>query len=225
MAGTSLRTWQGRCVLSKELVCSRCGKTYIRRSARGTQKYCSSFCRNEQNIADKLERGGLAKVPSVKKCSTCLAWKPAVKFCINAYSVDGLRSRCRDCDKDYMKLWIKKTPDYKDKARAKNLQRNFGITVTEYDALLEAQGGVCAFCHKPQAEGKKRFAVDHDHRTGEIRGLLHNNPCNKIAVGYHDTESAKSLMTYLQNPPARSFFGAPRIAERGKDTGRKRKFF
>jgi hypothetical protein len=65
--------------------------------------------------------------------------------------------------------------------------------------LLEAQGGVCAIC-KTLPEGKGRFGtwnVDHDHETGEIRGLLCGY-CNSM-LGYakDDPETLRAGMDYL----------------------------
>jgi hypothetical protein len=46
----------------------------------------------------------------------------------------------------------------------------YGLTPAGYDELLASQGGVCAICGRPR--GKNRLAVDHDHVTGRVRGLL-----------------------------------------------------
>ena len=65
--------------------------------------------------------------------------------------------------------------DNRDKAiarqRVSHLSRNYGITPAYYDQLLAFQGGVCGVCGKVQKSGRK-LAVDHDHDTGKIRGLL-----------------------------------------------------
>lgn len=62
------------------------------------------------------------------------------------------------------------------KAVHKNRKRKFGITRDQFEALLESQGGVCAICRNPETatrQGKvKSLAVDHDHASGKIRGLL-----------------------------------------------------
>lgn len=60
-----------------------------------------------------------------------------------------------------------------DRARRKNyaLQRRYGITVAQFDAMLVEQGGACAIC-KTTVPGKRGFHIDHDHVTGEIRALL-----------------------------------------------------
>jgi hypothetical protein len=66
------------------------------------------------------------------------------------------------------------------KVRDKNLQQNYnGFSSNDYDVLLSKQGGVCAACGTPP---KRYLHVDHDHITGEVRGLLCNN-CN-AALGY-----------------------------------------
>lgn len=56
-----------------------------------------------------------------------------------------------------------------------SLKFNYNITLGEYDRMLELQNGVCAICKLPQLY--KRLAVDHDHKSGKIRGLLCNS-CN-----------------------------------------------
>ena len=56
--------------------------------------------------------------------------------------------------------------------RAKQL----GIDDAEYERLLEAQGGHCALC--PSTPKTRRLHVDHDHKTGTVRGLLCHR-CNR----------------------------------------------
>jgi Recombination endonuclease VII len=80
---------------------------------------------------------------------------------------------------------------YKNTPRDRDLrfQKQYGITLAEYDAMSEAQGHCCAICAKPENkvvrrgvnEDIRRLAVDHDHRTGKVRGLLCAD-CNR-AIG------------------------------------------
>jgi hypothetical protein len=51
------------------------------------------------------------------------------------------------------------------------LKATYGISFEQYAVQLYKQRGLCAICHLPCASGK-RLAVDHDHATGELRGLL-----------------------------------------------------
>lgn len=61
------------------------------------------------------------------------------------------------------------------------LRRRYGLTMTEYDAMVERQGGTCALCLEPPTLVRRglppRLFVDHDHATGRVRGLLCNE-CN-----------------------------------------------
>lgn len=89
----------------------------------------------------------------------------------------------------------------KDKARSKYLQRSFGITLEQYNVLLEMQHGVCAICLEPEtatSNGKlKALAVDHDHSTNKIRGLLCAN-CNRALGGFKDNvERLRRAAEYL----------------------------
>ena len=187
--------------------CRRCGLGFTTQH-KGTL-YCSASCRNEQNTADKLSRYYGVEIPDTKECSKCGVTKQAYEFSTNRYVFDGLRSRCRLCDRNRFAEWKSSKPkgSIEEQARVCNLIRNFGITTDDYDAILAVQGGVCALCKKPPFAGKKRMAVDHDHKTGEIRGLLHVMPCNKLLVGSHTADTLRAALEYLENPPARNVKG------------------
>lgn len=72
---------------------------------------------------------------------------------------------------------------YSKTARAYKLKRFFGLSLSDYDALVAAQKGVCAICTLPCETGKN-LAVDHDHKTGKVRGALCMK-CNQ-AIGLFD---------------------------------------
>ena len=66
-----------------------------------------------------------------------------------------------------------------------HLKRRYGITVEEYDELLEAQGHRCKICRTDDPGGRNaRFHVDHCHTTNKVRGLLCSR-CNQ-AIGLFD---------------------------------------
>lgn len=84
----------------------------------------------------------------------------------------------------------------------RHIQNTYGLAPGQYDALLAAQGGRCAICRR--ATGKtRRLAVDHDHQTGEVRGLL-CSPCNRELIGRHPPDALQRAIDYLTNPPART---------------------
>src|SRR5262245_56956507 len=86
-----------------------------------------------------------------------------------------------------------KPPDY---YRRLALKSKFGLTLEEYDVMLNRQGGVCKICSRPQKN--RRLAVDHNHETGAVRGLL-CGPCNTALshVEHKSNFSAKALV-YLR---------------------------
>lgn len=92
------------------------------------------------------------------------------------------------------------------KARAHDamVQRTYGLEPGDYDRLLAAQGGKCAVLGCRATGRTKRLAVDHDHKTGAIRGIL-CGPHNQL-IGYNqdNPEAFRSLADYLENPPARA---------------------
>lgn len=71
----------------------------------------------------------------------------------------------------------------KSTGRGVTLKMRYGITLEDFNAILEAQNNTCAICLTPYSEEtSKRFCVDHNHRTGQVRGILCKN-CN-LALGF-----------------------------------------
>ena len=84
-------------------------------------------------------------------------------------------------------------------ARARSLKRNFGITQARYIELLRGQGGGCAICGSTNSgRNNRNFCVDHDHKTGSIRGLLCFS-CNHGLGQFKDsTVTLQAAICYLQ---------------------------
>jgi hypothetical protein len=98
----------------------------------------------------------------------------------------------------------------RDAARAARLQLTFNITVEEYDQILAFQDGKCAICGRAPKPGK-RHAVDHDHKTGFVRGLL-CFMCNRRVLGARSAEVLIKTAAYVTDPPARRALGRDVIA-------------
>lgn len=80
--------------------------------------------------------------------------------------------------------------------RERRLQETYGISVAEYDALLVAQGGVCAIC-KTVPSTAKRMHVDHCHDTGVVRGILCHYCNTAIGAFREDLEVLLFALQYL----------------------------
>lgn len=80
----------------------------------------------------------------------------------------------------------------------RRLRMTFGITEADYDAMLHDQGGCCALCGADNPGREGRWPVDHDHRTGRIRGLL-CHPCNQgIGLLRDDPHLLRQAATYVE---------------------------
>jgi len=89
-------------------------------------------------------------------------------------------SLCRDAEKDYQ------------------LRKKYGITLARFNQMMINQNHECAACRVEWIEWEKQFAVDHDHATGQVRGLLCQG-CN-VALGHirEDPKRLAGLVEYLQ---------------------------
>jgi hypothetical protein len=80
-------------------------------------------------------------------------------------------------------------------ARRSPRRRELGVTVEQYDELLASQHGGCAICGAPPKT--RRLDVDHDHRTGKIRGLLCHR-CNRALPAWIKPEWLHKAANYLE---------------------------
>lgn len=94
-------------------------------------------------------------------------------------------------------------PEYHRRHR---LRKFYGMTIEEYDALLAAQGGVCAICLNPPTDDRQ-LVVDHDHETNEVRGLLCDGCNTGLGRFFDSVDQLRVAINYLLNPPRRRLLG------------------
>ncbi len=94
--------------------------------------------------------------------------------------------------------WRKKNPEKLALAQRKcKLKRLYGLTLEAYGLMLAAQNGCCAICQGGQQRGQE-FAVDHDHKTGAIRGLLCHNCNHMLCKAKDDPAVLRRAAEYLE---------------------------
>lgn len=141
-----------------------------------------------------------------RKCKECGVNRAERYFPTDLRKKDKISDRCQYC----------KAKAVKKQSHASRIAQTYEITGAEYDALFEAQGGVCAIC-----KGKRtyRLDVDHSHKLEAegkpmrecIRGLLCRN-CNRqiLRKAKDDATVLRSAADYLDNPPARALLSVAR---------------
>jgi hypothetical protein len=125
------------------------------------------------------------------------AWPTGERWCAGCQSFVPLfytsGSRCKGCASKA--------------SHAGMVEKTYGITGAQYDRLFVLQNGRCYIC---QRKSKRRLAVDHDHATGAVRGLLCPDPergCNHAILGPLEASpggalaAAKRMVDYLEDPP------------------------
>jgi hypothetical protein len=95
---------------------------------------------------------------------------------------------CKKCSGRKTKEWARQHPTEWERSRRKSwLKTKYGMSPEQYDALLAAQGGVCAICKNPPTDSRGfRMHIDHDHETGAVRGILCGS-CNNGLGNFKDS--------------------------------------
>lgn len=167
-----------------------------------------------------------------KVCTKCGMQKPLDEF-HRYRANHGVRGVCKLCTKEYdrqwyaknkvkslarsrkwqsenrerwlqqKKIWARNNPEKIQLQRKRRLVRQYGLTLEQYQAVLEFQNERCAICGRARAEFDRQLAIDHDSVTGEIRGAL-CTACN-LGLGTlgDSSECIQRALSYLIDPPAR----------------------
>lgn len=115
------------------------------------------------------------------------------------------------------------TPQAKTTRRSYDLERRVGITLETYDEMFASQGGLCAICNQPETRRHKngelfRLAVDHCHKTDEVRALLCGR-CNTMLGQIEAAQSVKGLLDAMLNYLVRHGKNSCRRLHRGRRGG------
>jgi len=154
---------------------------------------------------DDVRRAGL------KKCNRCELFKSMDRF----YARLDKENRCKECVSQLRKIAYAKDPmkvinrvrrdriANPEKIRGTKLKQTYGLDLVKWNELYKRQKGVCAICKRPETmvwRGKiVNLAVDHNHETLEVRGLLCTK-CNR-ALGLMDENltNIQSMIEYIKN--------------------------
>jgi hypothetical protein len=159
----------------------------------------------------------------VRRCKHCGEIKPSGDFYAEKSGRKGKRPECKACTaarrKEWyrhnrqreiarVRIWQRANPERLKASRDRNRERRnrkmreihlrnkFGLTPDQYGVILADQGGACALCKKPPTLGIS-LHVDHDHRTGEIRGLLCMRCNNALGLFRENSDLLRRAARYV----------------------------
>lgn len=151
------------------------------------------------------------------KCSHCKLWLPRDNFHKSKDGRGGRQARCKPCASKANQRYNSQ-PEVKAKKKAyrnrpevrahktayhrnRHLRRTYGLTVEQWESLFDQQDRRCALCLAEHPGTKNEWHTDHDHETGNIRGILCES-CNRYLLpGYErlpiERRDSPLLNTYL----------------------------
>ena len=135
----------------------------------------------------------------MKTCLKCKKSLAKTKFYTHAGRKTGLMENCKDCHKERVRSY---TEAHRTKVRDSQRKAQYGITGDKYASLLLEQNNLCAICGSPEKTKKNgkvlSLSVDHDHTSGNIRGLLCLS-CNTGLGKFQDSENIlRKAAAYLE---------------------------
>jgi Recombination endonuclease VII len=154
----------------------------------GLQIYCKPCMRVRSTASYRKVRSAAGRtvrervdVPDgQRRCPDCATVKPLEDFPRNRSGRQGRGVYCKPCHNERGRRALEKVGG----SRTYHLKRRYGLSAEDVDAMVEAQGGLCAVCGVRPPEH-----VDHDHVTGAVRGVLCSG-CNQGLGNFRDSATA-----------------------------------
>ena len=131
------------------------------------------------------DRAAKAADRASKTCDDCSRTLSVSEFYKNRARSDGLQQNCKTCHRKRNRDW-----------REIELKRKYDMNGADYQMLFEAQNGQCAICGK--APNRTSLAVDHNHDTNEVRGLLCLKCNSGIGLFSDNCEALLKAVAYLR---------------------------
>lgn len=187
------------------------------------RRFCSRKCANKYWRSPD-ESGKRRFSYGVRECESCgkvfEVYNPRLRFCsvecsrpvITKERIDRCAEKltCPECGGEFVKRWQAHrycSRECSQKWNRKHREmsddgtwgwlKKYGLDRRGYDLLLQAQGGRCAICQAHQYEKDRRLGVDHDHDTGEIRGILCTQCNSAIGLLGDDVDLLRRAIEYL----------------------------
>jgi len=131
-----------------------------------------------------------------KSCIGCSTTKDITGFGIDKSKPDGFNSYCKECIAKRNKDRRKADPRKQEDCR---LRKAYGITLEEYEQMVEDRNGLCDGCKEAPASGyNKGLYVDHCHETGKVRGILCQQCNTALGMVRDRVETLHNLIAYLR---------------------------
>lgn len=139
----------------------------------------------------------------MKTCSKCRATKPLTEFQKNTRSKDGLQNYCKVCLNAETRARRERNPELFKQYERRSGWRKQGINPVAAEEALKTHQQTCDICGTGNP-GRRTWHVDHDHLTGEVRGVL-CGPCNVGLGMFKDSpELLERASSYLGERPTTS---------------------
>lgn len=131
----------------------------------------------------------------MKRCPKCQQDKELGDF--YRLATGRLGAYCKPCTKADVARWIRENPDrFRRNQRRSVLKREYGLTEADVDRMIVEQKGKCPICLTKITE--ENLAVDHDHATARVRGILCRR-CNRtLGLLRDDPVVVRSAIRYLR---------------------------
>lgn len=179
--------------------CEICGTSYM--PYRAYQRACSRKCRDRLPVTNDAPHAR----PRDFICGIC-----GESF--TKVTTSGRNRFCDTCQPQAVAARMERKnavrrvdidPAAKSRNRAQLLRARYDMTVEQHAAMVNAQGNICAICGEPPkpdgVRAASRLHIDHDHETGEVRGLLCNH-CNRGIGAFRDRPELLELaILYLRS--------------------------
>jgi hypothetical protein len=145
-----------------------------------------------------------------KKCTKCGEVKPLSDFYKNATYKDGFVSKCKICHVKQTTENYKKKPEINESnkkryfkninaERNRDYKRKYGITLEDYNKMLQEQKNSCAVCGLgADSASKGRLFVDHCHTTHKVRGLLCHHCNTMLGLAKDNIDVLQKSIEYLK---------------------------